>query len=80
LTKHHRVDQDPIDMSGQKAHLYVFLVQSPSTKFSYNPRDLLYNSLKAGEEGSPVTRAEADPPYQKIVDSYLGVYVWKLAK
>jgi hypothetical protein len=80
LGKHYKVDQPPIDQGGQKANLFVFVVDSPSTKFTYNPRELIYTHLKAGQEGSPITRAEADPPYQKLAEAYLGVYVWKLTK
>ena len=80
LGKHYKVDQAPIDMGGNKANLFVFVVDSPSTKLTYNPRDIIYTHLKAGQEGSPVTRAEADPPYTKLAEAYLGVYVWKLTK
>jgi hypothetical protein len=79
LSKQFRVDQDPIDAAGTKAAIYVFHVDSPSTKFSYHPQKLVYTHLKAGEEGAP-TRAEADPPYIKLAGAFLNVSVWKLKK
>lgn len=78
LGKLSRVDQAPVPVNGTQAVLYIFQIDAPSTMFSYNPRSILYESLKAGQEGSPVTRAEADPPYNALGAAYVSIIPWKL--
>jgi hypothetical protein len=81
LTNLYRVEQEPFDVQGTKAVIYVFNLSAPSTTFSYNPGKILYEALKAGGEGSPVTREEADPVYAKLQAAYLAINPpWVLVK
>lgn len=76
-----RVDQPPFDSGGNKAVIYIFQISTPSTAFSYNPGKILYEALKAGQEGSPVSRAEADAVYAKLQSAYLAINPpWLLIK
>ena len=65
-----------------KAVSYIFRIDAPSTAYSYNPRSILYEYLKAGAEGSAVTRAEADALYTgKLTPAYLTInFLWTLSK
>ena len=60
LSKLSKVDVPPVDVSGGKAVIYVFQIDAPSSTLTYNPRTILYEYLKAGLDGSPVTRPDAD--------------------
>jgi len=81
LGKLFRVDQPAFDAPGGKAVLYIFQLDSPSTTYSYNPGKILYEYLKAGLEGSKITRAEADAVYAKLQAAYLAINPpWKLIK
>ena len=82
----YKIDQPAFEYpqagSGQKAVIYIFRIDAPSTTYSYNPRQILYEYLKAGQEGSPVTRAEADTLYTtKLGSAFLTVNpLWTLTK
>jgi hypothetical protein len=86
LSHLYRVDQPPFDFQSPqgpvKAVMYVFRIDAPSTAYSYNPREILYVYLKAGQEGSPVTRAEADDLYTaKLASAYLAINpLWTLTR
>lgn len=81
LNNLYRVDQPPFDSPNGKAVIYIFQISSPSTTFSYNPGKILYEALKAGQEGSLVTRAEADAVYAKLQGAYLVINPpWLLIK
>ena len=80
-----KIEQPPFDfpVNGQpvKAVIYLFRLDNPSTTYSYNPRTILYEYLKAGQEGSPVTRAEADGVYAKLQAAFLTINpLWTLTK
>jgi len=80
-----KIDQPPFDFpaNGQtnKAVIYLFKLDSPSTTYSYNPRQILYEYLKAGLEGSTVTRADADGIYAKLQAAFLTINpLWTLTK
>jgi hypothetical protein len=77
----YKVDQPAFDTPNGKAVIYIFNLSAPSTTFSYNPGKILYEALKAGLEGSPVTRAEADGVYAKLQGAYLAINPpWVLVK
>jgi hypothetical protein len=86
MTELYKVDQPPFDFTSPqgpvKAVIYIFRLDHPSTQFSYNPRAILYEYLKAGVEGSPVTRAQADDLYiNKLTAAYLTINpLWSLTK
>lgn len=82
LANLYRVDQAPFDVAGGgKAVLYIFNLPAPSTVYSYNPRQILYDALKPGAEGSKVTRADVDPIYEKLTSAYLVINPpWVLIK
>jgi hypothetical protein len=81
LTHLYKVDQPPFDTASGKAVIYIFNLGAPSTTYSYNPGKILYEALKAGVEGSPVTRAEADAVYAKLQSAYLAINPpWVLVK
>jgi hypothetical protein len=67
----YRVDQPPFQTPNGMAVIYIFNLTSPSTTYSYNPTEILYNTLKAGQEGSAVTREEADAIFEKLKGAYL---------
>jgi hypothetical protein len=77
----YRVDQPAFDTPNGKAVIYIFNISAPSTTYSYNPRMIIYEALKAGQEGSKITRAEADVVYNKLTASYLAINPpWVLVK
>ena len=88
LNEIYKVDQPPFPFTppggstAVQAVLYVFRIDHPSTQFSYNPRQILYEYLKAGAEGSAVTRAQADDLYiTKLTAAYLTINpLWTLTK
>ena len=86
LTEIYKVDQPPFDFTTKdgpvKAVLYVFRLDKPSTTYSYNPRTILYEYLKAGQEGAVVNRADADDLFvKKFGESYLALQaIWALNK
>ena len=81
LTQLYKVDQPAFDTPNGKAVIYIFNLSAPSTTYSYNPGKILYEALKAGAEGSPLTRAEADPVYAKLQGAYLAINPpWVLVK
>jgi hypothetical protein len=82
LTKLFKVDMAPFaDASGNQTVIYLFQLDAPSTTYSYNPLTILYTYLAAGQDGSKVTRAEADDLYGKLQGSVLSINpLWKLVK
>jgi len=86
MSQIYKVDQPPFDYASPggpvKAVMYLVRVDAPSTEYSYNPREILYVYLKAGQEGSPVTRAEADDLYTaKLGSAYLTINpLWSLTR
>lgn len=81
LANLYRVDQPAFDTPNGKAVIYIFNLSAPSTTHSYNPGKILYEGLKAGLEGSKVTRAEADAVYAKLQGAYLAINPpWVLIK
>ena len=64
-----------------KANIYLFRLETPSTTYSYNPREIIYVYLKAGQEGAPLTRPDADAIYAKLQASFLTISpLWTLTK
>jgi hypothetical protein len=87
MSEVYKVDQPPFDYAAApggsaKAVIYLFRIDAPSTAYSYTPREILYVYLKAGQEGSPVTRAAADDLYTaKLGAAYLTINpLWSLTK
>ncbi len=81
LTQLFRVDQPPFDAPGGKAVIYIFNINAPSTAFSYNPTKILFEALKAGQEGSALTRADAQVIFDKLQAAYLAINPpWALIK
>jgi hypothetical protein len=83
LSKIVKVDQ-AFDMAGTPTTLYLFMLETPSTVFTYNPVPVLYTDpagFKAGTEGSKVTRPEADALYEKFKAAFHSVgVIWKINK
>ena len=76
-----KVEQPPFDFQTTKAVIYLFRLDSPSTTYSYNPREILYVYLNAGKEGSVITFAEATALYEKLQASFLTINpLWTLTK
>ena len=86
LGKMSRVDQPPYDAAvsateNVKVVLYLFILDAPSTTFSYQPVPIIFTYLGAGVEGSKLTRADADVLYKKFTDSFVNISpLWKLIK
>jgi hypothetical protein len=81
LNSIYKVNQPPFELQGNQAVIYIFKLDSPSTAYSYNPRTILYEYLKAGLEGSSVARAEADDLYGKLQVAFLNLNpIWTLTK
>jgi len=65
------------------ANIYIFRLDPPSKKFSYNPVKLLYDNVNNEKpENGLFTRAEADDIYKKISGAPVenGINVWKLKR
>jgi hypothetical protein len=85
LSEFYKIEQPPFGfpVNGQNvmAVIYLFRLESPSTSFSYNPRAILYEYLKAGQDGAVVNRADADAIYKKLQDAFLTINpLWTLTK
>jgi len=83
LSKIVKVDQ-PFDMQGTATALYLFMLDAPSTVLSYQPVPLLFTDpagFKAGQEGSKLTRPDADALFAKFTASFHSVgMIWKISK
>jgi hypothetical protein len=83
LTKIVKVDQN-FDIQGKSTNLYLFMLDAPSTVLSYNPVPFLFTDpagFKAGQEGSKMTRPEADALFEKFKGSFNSVgMIWKVNK
>lgn len=85
LSEFYKIEQPPFDfpVNGQnvKAAIYLFRLDNPSTSYSYNPRAILYEYLKAGKEGSSLKFEDANAIYKKLQDSFLTINpLWTLTK
>ena len=69
---------------GADTSLYLLMLDSPSTVFSYQPVPLLFTDpagFKAGQEGSKLTRPEADALFAKFQASFHSIgMIWKIGK
>lgn len=85
LTEFYKTDAPPFDfqVNGQnvKVVVYIFRLDNPSTTYSYNPRQIIYEYLKAGQDGAVVNRADADAIYKKLGDAFVTINpLWTLTK
>jgi len=63
------------------ASVYVFRLDSPSKKFTYDPIKMIYEHVNYDKpEKGLFTRAEADALYNKFNGAQEGIAAWKLKK
>ncbi len=83
LTKLYRVTPSLANIPDQPGSpaIYVFLVETPSKTYSYNPVKIVYSALhNDGKEGGVLTREEADAIYQKLQPTLQSIVPWPLVK